>query len=34
MWITIFAITFAMALGCVVAAVVIESREDSSTFVR
>jgi hypothetical protein len=34
MWIAIFAITFAMALGCVVAAVLIESREDSSTFVR
>jgi hypothetical protein len=34
MWITIFAIAFDMALGCVVAAVVIESREDSSTFVR
>ena len=36
MWITVFAITFAMALGCVVTAIVIESREsreDASTFV-
>ena len=31
MWITVFAITF--ALGFVVAAIVIEFREDSSTFV-
>ena len=34
MWITVFAITFAMALCCVAAALVIVSGEDSSTFVR
>jgi len=34
MWITVFAITTAMALGCVVMAVVNEYREDVSTFGR
>ncbi len=35
MWITVFAITIAVSLGCVVMAIVIESREsreDASTF--
>ncbi len=36
MWISIFAITIAISIGCVVMAMVIESREsreDASTFV-
>ncbi len=36
MWIAAFAITIAISIGCVVAAIVIESREtreDASTFV-
>ena len=36
MWITVFAITIAISIGCVVMAIVIESpetREDASTFV-
>ena len=36
MWITAFAITIAISIGCVVIAIVIESRgsrEDASTFV-
>ncbi len=36
MWITAFAITIAISIGCVVMAIVIESREtreDASTFV-
>ncbi len=36
MWITVFAIAIAVSIGCVVMAVVIESREsreDASTFV-
>jgi hypothetical protein len=36
MWITVFAITIAISIGCVVMAIVIESgesREDAPTFV-
>jgi hypothetical protein len=36
MWISIFAITIAISIGCVVMAIVIETREtreDASTFV-
>ncbi len=36
MWITVFAVTIAISIGCAVTAVVIEpreSREDASTFV-
>jgi hypothetical protein len=36
MWISVFAITIAISIGCVVMAMVIESREsreDASTFV-
>ncbi len=36
MWITVFAITIAVSIGCVVMAIVIESRasrEDATTFV-
>jgi len=36
MWISVFAITIAVSIGCVVMAIVIESREsreDASTFV-
>jgi hypothetical protein len=36
MWITVFAITIAISIGCVVMAIVVESletREDASTFV-
>jgi hypothetical protein len=34
MWITVFAVTTAMALNCVVLAIVTEYREDGSTFER
>ncbi len=36
MWISVFAVTIAISIGCVVMAIVIESREsreDASTFV-
>jgi hypothetical protein len=36
MWITVFAMTIAISIGCVVMAIVVESfetREDASTFV-
>jgi hypothetical protein len=36
MWITVFAMTIAISIGCAVMAIVIESREsreDASTFV-
>jgi len=36
MWITVFAVTIAISIGCVVMAIVTESREtreDASTFV-
>ena len=36
MWISVFAITVAISVGCIVMAIVIESREsrkDASTFV-
>jgi|GEM_PF-4873391 hypothetical protein len=36
MWITVFAVTIAISIGCVVMAIVAESREpreDASTFV-
>lgn len=34
MWIAVFAITIAMAIGFTVTAIVIESREDGAVFVR
>ena len=34
MWITVFAVTAAMALSCVVLAIVTEYRQDGSTFGR
>lgn len=34
MWLTVFAVTIAMAIGFTVTAVVIESREDGAKFVR